>query len=469
MGEELASIQAELQAIKKALRDGGAHLGMQGETLQRYLLQLNEKENLILSRQLQCMAGEAYKLLTAPAKVPPTGPIQAFDKDKLESVADHMRKYESNPQESAKALRALSSLAYASAPQVGEDPFILQQAVRLSFLHPEESSVQLYMARVLCNAAYDTQVALNRLSEPAVFEALAAAMGRSPDGQLGVKASEAVARIVAAEVGSDENPPQERHDGEGALTSLFVVASRGDLNRQGVVAQMVKQLITNEVVDQTTIVKRLVACAGLREHIKTAFNAICWLQLTKLLAAESNDLAQALIDQGAVSAVASLMEAYAQDALAQLACVEAMSSLVGHRWSGLTAFIEVKGVQRIEAAMRAHLDHSVLQTKSIRALVSGVQWPEATQTKAGYSASTSVELTKAAMSKHTSNLELVLTGLEALTKYLDKLSCLEAVKENGGDTLVKGVMAQHNDNSRVQTLGNLVLDTIKDREVSTVS
>mmetsp|Transcript_1625 Transcript_1625/g.4214 ORF Transcript_1625/g.4214 Transcript_1625/m.4214 type:complete len:469 (-) Transcript_1625:86-1492(-) len=468
MGEELANIQAELQEIKKALRDGGTHLGMQGETLQRYLLQLNEKENLILSRQLQCMAGEAYKLLTAPAKVPPTGPIQAFDKDKLESVADHMRKYESNPQESAKALRALSSLAYANAKQVGEDPFILQQAVRLSFLHPEESSVQLYMARVLCNAAYDTQVALNRLSEPAVFEALAAAMSRSPEGQLSVKASEAVARIVAAEVGTDENPPQERHDGEGALTSLFVVASRGDLNRQGVVAQMVKQLITNEVVDQATIVKRLVACAGLRDHMKTAFNAICWLQLTKqLLAGESNELAQALIDQGAVSAVANLMETYTQDALAQLACVEAMSSLVGHRWSGLTAFIEVKGVQRIEAAMRAHVDHSVLQTKSIRALVSGVQWPEATQTKAEYSASTSVELTKAAMSKHTSNLELVLTGLEALTKYLDKLSCLDAVKGNGGDALVKGIMAQHTDNSRVQTLGNLLLDSIRDPEVST--
>ena len=52
-GDELAQVQSELQAVKQALDEGTMYLGMKSETLQRFLLQLNEKEILLLSKQLR--------------------------------------------------------------------------------------------------------------------------------------------------------------------------------------------------------------------------------------------------------------------------------------------------------------------------------------------------------------------------------------------------------------------------------
>ena len=51
--DELTEVQMELHVVKAALRSCGDHLGMKGETLQQYLLQLNQKENILLSRNLK--------------------------------------------------------------------------------------------------------------------------------------------------------------------------------------------------------------------------------------------------------------------------------------------------------------------------------------------------------------------------------------------------------------------------------
>merc|ERR1712070_366338 len=115
----------------------------------------------------------------------------------------------------------------------------------------------------------------------------------------------------------------------------------------------------------------------------------------------------------------------------QLAGIEAMSGLVGSRWIGLQAFAAVKGIERIQTAMSNHVNESVLQTKGIRALASGIQWPEDIQTKAAYNYRNGVKLTKAAMTKHVEIEDLQIAGLEALHKYLDKMKCYEEVKENG--------------------------------------
>merc|ERR1740117_344046 len=146
-------------------------------------------------------AGYSAQASAPVARELPAGEAKAFDRESLVAVLAHMASYEASAVESGKALRALASLAYANALTVGDHPDVLPQALRLLSLHPTEENVQINGMRALCNMAYDPNVALNRLSSPAVLGAFIGAMARKPNSkEIGAKASEAVARVVAAEV-----------------------------------------------------------------------------------------------------------------------------------------------------------------------------------------------------------------------------------------------------------------------------
>eukprot|EP00448_Togula_jolla_P011800 CAMPEP_0170617894 /NCGR_PEP_ID=MMETSP0224-20130122/26667_1 /TAXON_ID=285029 /ORGANISM="Togula jolla, Strain CCCM 725" /LENGTH=552 /DNA_ID=CAMNT_0010943829 /DNA_START=56 /DNA_END=1715 /DNA_ORIENTATION=+ len=531
--DELAEIQAELQMVKKALRNGTGYLGMKGETLQRYLLQLNEKENLHLSHKLRNLSGEAPASMRGQAlepflpsqsapqqpqspavgtngrgisegshgeaalasgdapsegpggtggspatgpnssdarrlqlqhRDPPSGAAPAFNRESLEEVHAHLCAWEAVPVETAKALRALSALAYADALKVGSDESILTQVLRVLDIHENEDHVQLAGMRTICNMAYSAPIALGKLASNQILSALLAAAVRTSNvKEIGAKASEAIARIIAAEVAPEEAPegaappaPAVVIDGPGALCGLFSAATGGEASWQGLAAQLVVQLVSNEVVGPLLVARRFTDAATV-----STTRASGWLTLAKqLVLCDCPDLPLALIDAGAIAASAEMMRDSLVDGPAQLAGIEAMSALVGNRWSGLQAFAEAKGMERIEGAMKEHLSDGVLQTKGIRALASGVQWPEDVQQKSSYSFKRSVDLTKTAMSQHVNNTELQTAGLEALAKYLDKMHCIEEVKSSGGEGLVKAMMTRHPGVTKVQTWGKIVLDGI---------
>eukprot|EP00929_Paragymnodinium_shiwhaense_P007115 TRINITY_DN111067_c0_g1_i1.p1 TRINITY_DN111067_c0_g1~~TRINITY_DN111067_c0_g1_i1.p1 ORF type:complete len:547 (-),score=152.76 TRINITY_DN111067_c0_g1_i1:149-1789(-) len=530
MEAEHAEIQAELQAVKKALRADEVYLGMKGETLQRYLLQLNEKENLLLSHKLRNLGGgaaapeaQAGGLLStstagpvtptsappvaaasatngyaavapaAPAPVatpaaapaaaavgaptpaavearpPPEGPVRALDRDNLESVLKHFSDYESSALETVKCLRAISSLAYADAAGVGTDRRVLEQVLRVLAIYPKDDAVQLASMRAFCNMAYAPNVALDVLSAShGVFLSLMSAMARDTGSKdIGAKAREAVARIVAAEVNPNgveaepaKSPVQALPEGQGPLCGLFGAAITGGSSWHSLALQLVLELITNEVVLPTLVARRFVAtyCLARRDTVSSCG----WLGLGKMLASSTDcpELAGAMVDCGAIREATALMAAHEADGSVQLAGIEGLSSFVGNRFSGLQAFADVKGMQRIEAAMRKHLEDGVLQTKGIRALASGIQWPNDMQEKSAYDWKASVELTKAAMSHHGGNSELQVAALEALAKYLDRLQCVAEVKNGGGEGLVKAMMIRHTAVQKVQTWGKVVLDSL---------
>lgn len=508
-GDELGEIQAELQVVKKALQRGEQHLGMSGETLQRYLLQLNEKENLVLSRQLRALApptgmellsaaapgasvvnGSGQTLSTAaaggmasaPRESPtarelPSGPVKPLRADSLVSVLEHMQEYEASPQESAKALRALSSLAYRSAVEVGDQEAVFQQALRLLQIHPEEDAVQAAGMRALCNLAYDPSIALERIASAPALEAILKAMVKKPevrDAQ--AKGSEAVARVVAAEVTALEQraagDPKAANVGDatrpGPLLAIFQVALSADGETQETVVKLVRQIISNEVVGVKLVGERFVATAAVA---KEPMQATGWLELAKKLVpgiglnpspAEIPDLASALITAGAIREAVTLMQRQASHAPTQLSGIEAMSSLVGNRWPGLDSFAAAKGLLTIEEAMRAHVNEKLVQMKGMRALASGVQWPVDMQEKAGFSAPRAVDLTKAALAQLSEDDDVVLVGLEMLQKYLDKGKCVEEVKKDGGVGLVKAIMAKHNGKPKVLTSGAAILEACGD-------
>lgn len=501
-GDELANIQSELQAVKKALREGSDYLGIKGETLQRYLLQLNEKENLLLSHRLRAAPPEpaesallsssapegqggvspaipeaaneaqingnaAAEAEAAPQKVkiqprePPTSPAPVFDKQNLEAVLAHMCDYEAVPLECAKAARALSSLAYEDATKVGSDDRIIDQLLRVADIHEGEDAVQLSVTRALCNMAYSSSVALGSLTRPEVLSVLVAATAKGEKKDLGIKASEAMARIVAAEVCPEDGVDAEKKtvdSGPGGLAGLFAATAGGDPSWQPATIRFMMQLVSNEVVEPVAVAKGFVDSASL---VQGGDASAGWLTLSKeLVACEMPDLPQAMVDANTIGAAASVMERSLSCAASQLAGIEAMSSLVGNRWSGLQAFANVEGMRLIESAMRTHGSEPVIQTKGIRALASGVQWPGDVQAKSGYNYETGVSLTKVAMSQHGSNEELQIAALEALAKYLDKQKCADVVKADGGEGLLKAVITSHHAAEKVQTWGRLVLDGI---------
>eukprot|EP00747_Dinoflagellata_sp_TGD_P193407 gnl/TRDRNA2_/TRDRNA2_59534_c0_seq1.p1 gnl/TRDRNA2_/TRDRNA2_59534_c0~~gnl/TRDRNA2_/TRDRNA2_59534_c0_seq1.p1 ORF type:complete len:564 (-),score=138.10 gnl/TRDRNA2_/TRDRNA2_59534_c0_seq1:130-1686(-) len=502
--EELAEVQAELQDVKKALRSNGAYLGMQGEHLQRYFLQLNEKENLLLSKTVQAAeapkpgasggyggsyppaangvhggflggmddrgpatGGAVVMAATVQAREPPSGPIQNFDKNSLQSVLDHLTAYESNTQESTKALRALTSLAYADASRVGTDERALQQVLRMLRLHGTDVQLQLAAVRALCNTAYDTRVALKQLTDLEVFAALLAAIVRCPDQkELGAKSKETIARIVAAEYGTGEaptldgNPPPPVQE-PGTLGALFLAfLKHGDITWSTLVSDLVCELVTNEVVGHVELSQKFVN-AG-RDAKDSARCSTNWLALAKQMAGTTSavEVPQALLTSGSIQTAMNLMMAHGRDDTCQLMAIEAASSLVGNRMNGLQTFAECNGITQIESALRMHTSHAVLQMKGVRALASGVGWPANIQRKAKYSHSNAVSLTKMAMQYHGEDSELVLAALEALARYLDQLKCESDVKAEGGEGLVKAVMTRHIEVAKVQTWGRIVLDGI---------
>merc|ERR1719265_2277209 len=132
--DDLEATQTEVDAVKKAVRQSSTYLGMSGETLQRYLLQMTEKENLLLSHKLRIStmqadapsdttpsaedkrqdlmtkmeafinssdtngsgpAAEDADPICEPAEVtdvkpPPEGDVQAFNKESLPEVVRHL-------------------------------------------------------------------------------------------------------------------------------------------------------------------------------------------------------------------------------------------------------------------------------------------------------------------------------------------------------------------------------------------
>lgn len=492
---ELRTIQEDIALVKNALRGNTAFLGMSGETLQRHFLQLNEKENLVLSTQLSTLktgsslsdllfgatklpsaGGEAstaettngagYASSAAPVPVArelPAGEVKAFDRESLDSVFAHMSAYEASAAESCKTFRALASLAYTNAPLVGDHPEVLPEVLRLLSLHRTEEPVQINGMRALCNMAYDTKVALNKLSSREVLSAFVGAMSRKPNSkEIFSKASEAVARVVAAEVGPDAATPPVPAE-KGPLTALFTVVSYDDPAGRDVVVQLVQQLVSNEVTTPEVLVQRLVDLA--EPSTQSGPASASWLMLAKQIAmAEISTMSELLITHGAIASAASVMMAQHSHAPTQLAGIEAMSGLVGSRWVGLQAFAAVKGIERIEDAMRAHTGQTVLQTKGIRALGSGILWPEDIQLKAGYDYKQGVTLTKAAMAKHGDSEDLHVAGLEAISKYLERKKCVEVVKQDGGMGLIKAVMTRHVSIDKVKTLGASILETLGEKD-----
>jgi hypothetical protein len=403
------------------------------------------------------------------AKPVPEGPPQAFNRDDFTAVVKHMTLYEGAAAECAKALRALASLAYANATQVGDHPEALPQAIRCLKLHPDEDNVQLNGMRALCNMAYDPNVALNRLSTRPVLHAFISAMAgkqgsnNNASKELGSKASEGVARVVAAEVGPESGPSPAVPPERGPLKMLFTVVEYEDSPGREVVVELVKQLVNNEVATPELLAQRLIDQAESCKQSGPA--AAAWLLLAKQIAmAEISTMSENLIKLDAIAAAAGVMIAQHSYGPAQLAGIEAMSGLVGSRWIGLQAFASVKGIERIETAMATHPAEAVLQTKGIRALASGIQWPEDIQGKAAYNYRHGVKLTKVAMGKHQQIEDLQIAGLEALSKYLDRAKCVEEVKEDGGVPLVKAVMARHGAVEKVKSLGKSILDALGEKE-----
>lgn len=483
-------LQAELHAVRAALRSDTAYLGMTGETLQRYFLQLNEKENLLLSRQIRqaqpaghnpsaAVVGRGSGVpLRVAAREPPGGAVRLFDRDDLASVLKHLYDYEASAAEAAKGLRALSGLAYKDAAGVGGHFEVLPQLLRLLALHSDDANVRLRAIQAISNMAYDSPLSMSKLSTPEVLGALLTVFaGRDPNdaattgpaAEAPHKAGEAIARIVAAEFGSgpeSTGPGKREPKSDGPLAALVLTASSGDVAWRESIPKILAQFVENEVVEVRMIAERFVVAGN--NAAASPDLAAGWLSLSKLLASTEaayantifGTLPAILVDIGVINVAGRLMERMPGEPVVQLTGLEAMSSLVGNRWSGLQAFADGGGIPLIQAAMEAHAGEVKLQTKGIRAMASGCLWPRDVQQKAQYDSGRGVVLTKNALKRHQDVEELCVAGLEALMKYITKASRKLEVADGDGAGLVEAVVGRHSENVQIQQLGKQVLGAI---------
>jgi hypothetical protein len=471
---DLSNVQAEIRTVKQALNNGTPYLGMKGDKLQEYFLQLNVKENIHLQN---LSGGSASPFLTGPsptagyarggvqpaaarlaaalppqpAAAQPAGPAPAFDRNDLRAVIEHMCAWEAVDTESGKALKALASLAYSSTQQVTADPTALGQVLRLMQLHPGSSLVQLYAVQSICNMADDQTAALGPLSQPIVLTGLVSALGRTgASANLDAKATEAIARIVAA----------SENDATGQLAKVFcaVIGSGSHEACAPNVMQICDQLVKNEVTDPKKIAEAcMTASAAARQ---TTLQAAGWLELAKCLSADKMTISlqqTSLVSAGAINMSVSLMETFVKDADVQLTGIETLSSLVGIFLEALEVFAKAGGLRQIECTLREHADNLPIQMKGIRALSSGAAWSRDMQEKSGYSWKNAVQITRNAMLLHAREVDLTIAGLELLVKCLENLPIADQVKAEFGGDLVLTAMRTHDSSPKVKNAGTVIL------------
>lgn len=479
---EVDDVRSEIQEVKVALRKGGGYLGMSGETLQQYFLQLNKKENLLLAAKFRLrteaeedsaidsavFAGSkpaAAKAATATtasatgAKPPPisngvsassVGPVVEFNKEDFNAVTAHLETYKNNPREVARALRALTSIAYKGPDKIVDAPDGLAKLLSFMDLYPDDEAVQLAAIRVLCNVAYEPTIAKEKLSDTKVLGALMRATALHPESsKIGNQVNEAVARVVGA----------WGEETAGILTTFLGAVTQSEISTAAPAAKLLAQLTANEVMTLEDIAKQLVAAMVTAGDSNNAVAVTRSFELSKHLSMNSVEQQLALASAGVIQRTSTLMSSHVDDKDAQRTGIEAFSSLVGCSWDGLGTFAQVEGILRIETAMRAHLDEVTIQLKGLRALASGIEWPHDMRQKAKYDANRSIHLTVAAMTKHMDleDPELLTAGLEALSKYLDR-HCVDEFQANGAEGLVKTVMDKHREVQNIQRWGRAVLD-----------
>ncbi|CAK0873138.1 unnamed protein product, partial [Prorocentrum cordatum] len=381
------------------------------------------------------------------------------------AVIAHLQDYESSPPESTKALRALSSLAYADASKVGNDEAALAQLLRLLLIHPDAVQLQLAAMRALCNMAYDHKVALARGPRGPVRPGdrggeAPGAEGRGGEGERGAGAHRG--RRDAAH--RRERHPEGDHEGPGGPLRPLPRSQprRAVRGAGGPAGELIGQLIRNEVVEPPQVAQRFAAAGG---EPCSALTAAGWLGLAKQFCLfDLQELPQLMTDAGAIAQCTKLMEKHIGDPVVQLGGIEAMSSLVGNRWAGLQSFAEVGGMRSIEAAMGAHKGDAMIQTKGVRALSSGILWPEDDiQKKSGYDTRTSEHGAHPGGVRRPQGetVELQTAALEALAKYVENKELAKLFAAAGGEQLVKDIMSQHAGTAKVKSFGDMVLTGVK--------
>ncbi|CAE8621503.1 unnamed protein product [Polarella glacialis] len=439
---------------------------MAGQTLSKYMMQLSEKENLLLERELRQRQKSTQGAVPArqagplEAREPPNSETAIFEKSSLAAVLGHMCDYEAVSIESTKALRALASLAFSQGAEVGNNDLVLGQLLRLLQLHPSEGVLQLAGMKTLCHLAFVPDVALGKLAKTEMLTALLATRNRTVGdcsdarfhAEASERASEALARIVASE--AEAVVAKGGAEGGPGLTSLFEVVSlavaqevaRGTWTPgPGGVQELIARLLEGELVQPAFVVESLVSAApilmaaGVDSDLATGWIAV----LRHLGSGLGPAFNEVLVAGGAVAATLTLMELHSQNLVLQsqgMACLFLLLDTC--RKSAPKVFAEASGTKRTMAAMIVAPEDVALQSYGIRLLVSVLDWPISVQRQAQLNFEASVTLTKKAMQRNLDSSSLQVVALTALAKYLEDLGCVTEVKEGGMEGLIKAVMTR---------------------------
>jgi len=102
--------------------------------------------------------------------------------------------------------------------------------------------------------------------------------------------------------------------------------------------------------------------------------------------------------------------------------IEAVARIISTSVEGLRMFLQLEGARIIQEIMQRHPKDKILQGRGIRALASGVDWPEDLQKLAKFNFPQLVKLTQDAIEQHSDSAWLTCAAFEGFYKFLPRLN-----------------------------------------------
>lgn len=499
--DTLFEVKEEVCKVKKIIDENGSYLTFTGDALVSYFQQLRTKEKYLESIYVDNLRPVSPKKTSAdsttlepkaiepkaeappegysptlaaaqngtpaatengsnvpcapqpPQPAPePAGPPGQFDENDSKAIYEHMAKYEASATESAKALKALASLAYKDPEKAGSERRVAKQVLRILAFHQSNGTVLLNGAKALGNIANDETLARTLLATKEIIHALIAAKCKSTSAEVQHRCLGAICAIVEADT---KRSWQDMQHSGGKFPSrhLFTLPS-GDGGvealRESVVG-LVKSLISAEKEAKESpddcklpaiFAQRFIDAA---EDCETSSaGAEYWLRMASPFSKEEDfdSLKTKLVASDVMATVHRVMSAQVSHAATQIAGMGAYTDLIGTDVEQLRAFAKAKGLESIDVAMIAHPKDATLQKRGMRCLQGGVKWTAEIRELAGFTVLRAVELIRLAMENNADVQEVQVTALEAIHKYVnckifDAGEVEEALKSGEGLALVK--------------------------------
>ncbi|CAD7936336.1 unnamed protein product [Amoebophrya sp. A120] len=228
---------------------------------------------------------------------------------------------------------------------------------------------------------------------------------------------------------------------------------------------LLETLIRNEALTVDALAADVVAnlrhATSEGRWFEAVFVGLCGLSSTVCASADFGiDFSLLLRKHGMTELMLDTMKKKPLSQVGARAAIEAVARIISTSMEGLQLFVKLGGVHCFQSLMDMHQADKILLARAIRALASGMDWPEEVQAEAKFDHLSLILKTHAAMGYHLSDPWLLCAGFEGFYKFLPHISRDETMAIYKVEAMVKDVMSRYADDVKLKAWGSRILDMI---------